>query len=761
MRRALHLVLAVLAAAVLVLPAEAGTAPGAAAFAMDVPSDSVRVAPEVRSRLARPSSPGTAMRVEGITLSRGRTVSLDLEPFEIWAADAAILEHGSDGTRRLPIPADRYYSGTIAEEPGSLVFLAAGQTLRGLILSGDEVFAVAPAGSAWGPRSGSGETFVRRVDLEKERPAGLDEFFCGEESLVTPLAPSPRPTSRAQSVEALYTSTVYVATIAVETDYELYVKLGSSSSALTQYVGDLVAASSVIYRRDIQVKKQLGVLHIYTAGASSDPWTQTSTLLALYELGDYWHANYPLAGNPRSTVHLLSGKNGGGGIAWRSALCMADFLCGPSNCGSSSANGHYAGAYGVSSSLNGQFSTSNSSLYWDLLCFSHEIGHNFSSPHTHCYSPAVDTCCPCEPASASDCTGTVPVEKGTIMSYCHLRPGGYSNIKLYLAVPAESSVAVYNVMRTFVESLTCLPVDSPPTVTSVAPAQGTTAGGTSVVITGTNFVSGATVSFGGSVASFAIVGSATSIGASTPAHAAGLVNVVVTNPDLQAGTLANGFRYVPPPTVTSVSPAFGPAAGGTVVTITGTNFVATPAVTFGGSNATGEVWVSATTLRATAPAHAAGLVNVVVTNPDLQAGTLANGYYYGPAPAATKWYPLDPCRVVDTRLASGPLGGPVLSASQTRTFDVTTATPTCGSPSNAKALTVNYTLTDVMQSGDLRSFAGNAPWTGTSALSFRLGQTRANNGHLLLASDGSGTFQVTNASSGTVHFILDVNGYYR
>ena len=103
----------------------------------------------------------------------------------------------------------------------------------------------------------------------------------------------------------------------------------------------------------------------------------------------------------------------------------------------------------------------------------------------------------------------------------------------------------------------------------------------------------------------------------------------------------------------------------------------------------------------------------------------------------------------------------MLSANQTRTFDVTTAPATCGIPSNAKSLTVNYTITAAQQPGELRAFAGDALWTGTSVISFKAGVTRANNGHLMLATGGAGTFQVTNASAGTVHLILDVNGYYQ
>jgi len=98
-----------------------------------------------------------------------------------------------------------------------------------------------------------------------------------------------------------------------------------------------------------------------------------------------------------------------------------------------------------------------------------------------------------------------------------------------------------------------------PSVTSVAPTSGPAVGGTAVTLTGTNFVSGASVSFGGTTATNVVVASNTSITATTPAHAAGTVNVVVTNPDGQSGTLTSGFTYTsnqqpgPPPATNSGS----------------------------------------------------------------------------------------------------------------------------------------------------------------------------------------------------------------
>jgi IPT/TIG domain len=82
-----------------------------------------------------------------------------------------------------------------------------------------------------------------------------------------------------------------------------------------------------------------------------------------------------------------------------------------------------------------------------------------------------------------------------------------------------------------------------PIVSAISPSSGLTAGGTPVTITGSNFVSGARVSFGGNAATSVVVVSASKITANTPPQKIGGVNVVVTNPDGQSGTLASGFTY--------------------------------------------------------------------------------------------------------------------------------------------------------------------------------------------------------------------------
>ncbi len=174
-----------------------------------------------------------------------------------------------------------------------------------------------------------------------------------------------------------------------------------------------------------------------------------------------------------------------------------------------------------------------------------------------------------------------------------------------------------------------------PTVNSVSPNSGSTSGGTSVTVSGSNFVSGAAISFGGVAATSTAFVTSNTLTAVTPAHPAGTFDLVITNPDGQVGVLANAFTYaasVPPPTISSVTPSSGPTSGGTSITISGSGFMIGANVFVGGSQATMISVPSSTRITAVTPAHAAGAADIVVINDDDQMGTLASGFTYAAPP---------------------------------------------------------------------------------------------------------------------------------
>jgi hypothetical protein len=152
---------------------------------------------------------------------------------------------------------------------------------------------------------------------------------------------------------------------------------------------------------------------------------------------------------------------------------------------------------------------------------------------------------------------------------------------------------------------------APPQLTAGSPASGPTAGGNTVVLTGSGLVTATAVRFGATAAAFTVV-SDTQINAVAPAGSAGSVAITVVTPGGTSGAV--GYAYQAAPTLSAVAPNQGPVSGGNIVTLTGTDLAGATTVLFGTLPAAFTV-VSDTRLTATAPPAPAGTVAVTVTTP--------------------------------------------------------------------------------------------------------------------------------------------------
>jgi hypothetical protein len=156
-----------------------------------------------------------------------------------------------------------------------------------------------------------------------------------------------------------------------------------------------------------------------------------------------------------------------------------------------------------------------------------------------------------------------------------------------------------------------------PAISSLSPSAGSTAGGTSVTISGAGFgvgSSGTEFRFGSIAATMVNCTSTTTCTVLTPGHRGSLVGVKATvnrrrNPQSHPADL---FTYVRPPTLTAITPQEGPQAGGTSVSITGTSLTGTSAVKFGATGAMSFTVNSPTSITAVSPAGS-GTVDVTVT----------------------------------------------------------------------------------------------------------------------------------------------------
>jgi hypothetical protein len=618
----------------------------------------------------------TSVRVAGWPVAPDERADVVLTRYEIYAPGAKVFVVDGQGEHEVPRSRLAFFSGTAEGDSDLRVFAAVDpdtRSLNGFSQTRDDLYELHPlsdlpslAGLA--KTAGSGRHLVALPEVFRAERGESPEFTCGQDGApLSFLEERDRVQQMAEdgSVFASAISTLHTATVAVDTDNELLsIKFGDNLTTATNYIASLIASMTVIYERDALVRLLQGTTYLRPS-SSPDPYNDTASgnasVSKLQEFSNIWNTTY--ASVPRAVAMMLSGKQAGGGasgIAWVNTLCSK--------------------YYGTSFSQ--VYTSGTTPSFGDVLVVAHELGHNFGSPHTHCYATPVDNCfnteggCYSGPKScpASQTINGVTNVTGTLMSYCHLSGLG-----------GCTSSTVFH-PRTISEKL---------------------------------------------------------------------------GPAIQAAVSTCIFPYVDPtPTVTAVSPASGSTASGTAITITGTSFQNGATVTVGGSAATSVVVVNATKITAVAPAHAAGSVSVVVTNPTTQTGTLNPGFFYSPPPTETDFYTLTPCRILDTRNAAGPLGGPALAAGQTRTF---TVAGVCGIPAGAKSIAVNITAYNPAAMGNIQVFPGDAFPLGISSINFPAGAllAMANSGSIRLATNGAGTVGVKNGSSGTVDFMLDVAGYYQ
>jgi hypothetical protein len=664
-----------LAAAIIDLPVARAAGPGQPVKAPDLASEAelVRFEDELLPALLR-VQPGERVRVADWPVAPGARRDVTMTRHEVYAPGARVLRVDAAGTRELPRSRLVFFWGTVADEPTSGIYVAidpVNRTLEGLTKTaagGEQQLRPLVAGKPGLHLIASPDAFLAGQGI-RTKPT----WTCGQEQLsagggVAGGAMMPAPEAAAQAF-ALQSPAAEIsgpitaassgynqATVAIDTDHQLMsLKFSDNTTNATNYIASMFAQINVMYERDLAVQLLVGTT-ILRVGAASDPYAQPSTGAAnpsqLTEFSNFWAANEGSVS--RTVAAMLSGKgaaNSASGIAWVAGLCSTGY------------------GYSFSQPILADY------LSIDALIVGHEIGHNFGSVHTHCYSPPIDNCynleggCWSGPEScpAPSTINGVPNVAGTIMGYCHLL-GGCSTSMVF----------------------------HPRTVAVINP------------------------------------------------NISGALGVCMSPGNL-------------PRTVTGISPAVGPSTGGTHVTISGSNFQNGDTVTLGGVAATGVSVSGPGTITAVTGAHPTGTVDVVVSGSAGGAGTLSGGFFYTPPPKTTGFYSVTPCRVIDTRNAAGPRGGPALVAGQRRTFPISGS---CGIPSSAVAVSANLTVVSG-GGGFFSAYPGNAFPLGTSNLDFSAGQVRASASVLMLATDGTGTVGVLDAGSGTNHLILDVNGYFQ
>ncbi|MBD2702187.1 hypothetical protein IC229_16160 [Spirosoma sp. BT702] len=326
------------------------------------------------------------------------TLELELVPVNLFAPGFNVVTHLPDTTFQFDASRVVYYQGMIKNNPRSLVALAlSDENVVGLVSdsTGNRVLSRQRAKSA---SQTDYALYNEQAVQTKIRPFACNVADSGTSDLIE--TPSEKPTKQTNSSNCVKYVGIYL-----EADYALYQSYGGNITDLTEDILFVFDQVITLYRNE-NVYVQLSQLYVWN---TNDPYsTATTSASALAAFKTHWN-NF---GNsfPGQIAHLMSSRSFSG-----NTVGLADGYNGLSD---------KSTAYSFNSSLNPAFAAPYPTYSWAVFAIAHELGHNFSSHHTHwCGWPGgpIDNCAVPENGPCS--AGPAPVNGGTIMSYCHLANG--------------------------------------------------------------------------------------------------------------------------------------------------------------------------------------------------------------------------------------------------------------------------------------------------------------------------------------------------
>jgi hypothetical protein len=342
------------------------------------------------------SSPDSVLKLESIEAFTDNLESgLDFRRVEVFAPGSRTRVLGSDGEIELDRDKRQYFIATNAS------------TGVGLAVN-PETGEVKGFASKYGQPMTISGNLVGQLEFEPLEEAEAGSSFCATEMQNQPVDVLKRLGSEivpSVSESPLGESISFQAIVAIETDTEWLDGFGGDTGAAMEWITDVFLAMNIFYERDVETRLLIGdvILRIDT-----DPYSVPSDrFLQLTEFGKYWMDN--MDGVERQFAAMFSGRDIPSG--WFSGIAWIDQYCENGWPTTGGAGGSYS--YNAIGSGRSPGSTA--------LFVGHELGHNFGSGHTHCYSPPVDKCYNNEGtgcyAGAPECPAS---GKGTAMSYCHV-----------------------------------------------------------------------------------------------------------------------------------------------------------------------------------------------------------------------------------------------------------------------------------------------------------------------------------------------------
>ncbi len=346
--------------------------------------------------------------IRDLRLTDSQTKELILSRVDPFASDAVL---NVDGVVKGPLVSERvYFRGSALADNLTQVSLSIGTdgSIRGVLVD---------SRGHWRLLSRDGRIETQRVNGQNAH--GVTDgapFQCGLDNNIRqtsreaqarfdqtePLSlPTPRGTDERFRVRVAYDTTAR------------FVDLFGTDQQAIDYLGDLTNYISALYIAELNTEI---VVSSTTLRDFNEPWDPDGDLLTQFE--NYWNDPQNNVDQTRTLAHLVD-AGPSQGVAYVAALCGDGF------------------DYGVSQGLGTEFDPNDDPQQWSFTVVAHEIGHNFGSDHTHCYQPVIDECYSGEAAfgcwgGAESLPGPSDQQPGTIMSYCHLLPGGLNNVSAIL-----------------------------------------------------------------------------------------------------------------------------------------------------------------------------------------------------------------------------------------------------------------------------------------------------------------------------------------
>ncbi len=336
-----------------------------------------------------------------------------------------------------PYQSGLYYRGIIKGDANSIAALSIFQDEVIAMVSNDAGnYVIGKMGGA--EYSKDAYIIYNDADLKKSNP-----FECSTDD-GNPLARIGPSTDAPADVMPGYVSTCKVVRVYIEADSVLYNNKGTVLNT-TNYVTGFFNIVATLYQRD-SLFTEISQIKVWT---TKDPYRITSSSNALNDFG--MRVRDTFNGDIAHLVSLAGGYAGLGGVAWLDVLCDAYYASPPT--------------YFSRTAYSGIDATYNSTLpipvySWTVEVFTHEMGHNLGSHHTHWCGwllrpgkyGAIDSCYTRELyLGGCDTSGPIPnsTVKGTIMSYCHLTSSGIKLANGFGLLPGR-------VVRSTVAAATCL-----------------------------------------------------------------------------------------------------------------------------------------------------------------------------------------------------------------------------------------------------------------------------------------------------------------